>query len=164
MDTMERTEPKAPSSLVSTISLIGMLSMLALAAVGGGLAMILDPTGSSLGLEPWRSYIPFFADFFVPGWLLLVLQGIVPIWLVVGLTTGIEMPFMGAVERRIGFAWPWVGSVAEGVGVIAWVILQFFVIPETAPVQFVVLAMGAAILALAFTAEVRARYALRPPA
>jgi hypothetical protein len=158
MDTLERADPVAETSIAATITLIGILSLLALAAVGGGTAMILDPSGVSLGIDKWLPYIPVFDSLLVPGWLLVITQGVAPIVLVVGFTTAVRMPLVAGLERRFGLRWPVLGSVVQGVGTVAWVVVQFVTIPYTAPLQIAVAVVGLGLVVLALTPEVRRRY------
>jgi len=144
-----------------TITLISLLVLLALAALGGGLSMIMDPSGAALGLDENVEYLPLFDDYLVPGVLLIILQGLVPLLLAFGLTTGFRVPLLGWAESLSGYRWPLIGTNLLGGGVVAWIGVQFWAFPAPAVAQFVILAIGVAIVVLAAMPSVRERYRIK---
>lgn len=120
--------------------------------------MIFDPTGAALGIEELVGYLPVFDDYLGPGVLLIILQGLVPLVLAVGLATGFSVPFLAWAERLTRYRWPVIGTTLLGVGVVAWILVQFWVLPELAVAQLVILAIGVAIVVLAALPSVRERY------
>lgn len=155
-----QTTQRPQTGTGGVISLAGLLVLLAIAAFGGGLSMIADPTGAGLGMEQWADQLPVFDDFLVPGYLLVVLQGVLPLLLAAGLLSRLELPLLAGMERALGYRWPLPGVVLEGVGIIAWIVVQLVTIPVTAPVQLVVLAIGVGLVVLALLPPVKARYRL----
>jgi hypothetical protein len=57
---------------IGTNVLFGMLVFLALGAVGGGLALTIEPGGSTIGLDPGLLEGSPFRDYLVPGLVLLI--------------------------------------------------------------------------------------------
>jgi hypothetical protein len=158
LSTGERTARVQSRGAGLTITLISLLVLLALAALGGGLSMIMDPSGAALGLDENVEYLPLFDDYLVPGVLLIILQGLVPLLLAFGLTTGFRVPLLGWAERLSGYRWPLIGTNLLGGGVVAWIVVQFWAFPAPAVAQFVILAIGVAIVVLAAMPSVRERY------
>jgi hypothetical protein len=58
---------------------VALLGVLALGGLGGGLALVTDPTGGRLGMTVERlpGWLPF-ADYLIPGVALIVLFGVLP--------------------------------------------------------------------------------------
>lgn len=90
---------------------LGVLQVLiGLGAVAGGLGLILDPTGASLGLPAeWLSGSPF-PDYLIPGIVLLGVNGL-------GNLAGSLLTFMG--YRHAGEI-----AVALGAFMILWIVAQ----------------------------------------
>ena len=131
-------------------ALLGLLVLQGLSAIAGGTGLTLDPTGSEVGLDPnWLDGSPF-ADYLVPGVILLVVLGVGPLAVAFGLL------------RRA--RWSWAGSLWVGLALVIWIAVQVAVvgyIPRP-PLQLAYGLLGLAILGTALLAPVR-RY-LRPPA
>lgn len=88
----------------------------AISAIGGGLALVLDPTASSMG---WSADIlegSPFGDFLLPGLILLVVLGLFPLVVAYGLW------------RR--HRWGWWGAGALGVGIIIWLATEVILIGD----------------------------------
>jgi hypothetical protein len=145
-----------------TVTLVGLLLLLAVAALAGGVMMMTDPSGATLGMDTaLLDRVPWVSDYLVPGLLLTVLLGMAPIVVAAGLLWRFPVPGTAAIERRLGFEWPLLASVAQGLGVIAWIGLQLLWLPETATVQWVTLTTGALIVVFSLLPAVRDRYRVR---
>ncbi len=144
------------------LTLVGLLILLGIAALAGGVMMISDPSGAALGMDTTLlDDVPWVSDFLVPGVLLSVMLGVLPLVLSAGLLWRFGLPWVGAAERALGFEWPLIGSVVQGMGVVAWIGLQLLWLPESAPIQWVTLMVGVLILAMSLLPAVRDRYRLR---
>jgi hypothetical protein len=142
------------------VTLAGLLVMLAVAAIAGGAMMMADPSGESLGLETaMLEEVPLVGDYLIPGVLLFALLGLAPLLVAAGLF-GLRLPGVERFERRLGYRWPLLASVAQGAIVVAWILLQYLWLPETAPVQWVTLVVGIGILIFSLLPGVRRRYAV----
>lgn len=111
--------------------------------VFGGLALVLDPTGAAIGLPLDLLEGSVFADYLVPGIVLLVLLGIAPLFVA------------GAVLKRRPRAW--IGSLAVGVALMLWIAVQVLVVgyqPEP-PLQAVYGTLGLAIALTSLAPSVR---------
>lgn len=126
--------------------LIGVLAFQGLSGVAGGFGLIADPSGGALGIPvTWLEGSPF-ADFLVPGVVLLTLLGIGPLLVVYGLWT-----------RR---AWSWAGSILVGVALLIWLGVEIAVIgyQSEPPLQAVYGVVAVAILTLTLTKSVREHF------
>jgi hypothetical protein len=64
---------------LETWILVALLVMLAINAFYGGVSLMLAPDGSLLGMKPgWLNNSPF-SNYFIPGLLLLIFNGILPL-------------------------------------------------------------------------------------
>lgn len=152
--------PTAPTGGPGGIlMLIGLLVLLGISASAAGVMMILDPTGADLNLSiDALDGVPLVSDYRIPGILLTLLMGVLPLLWVVGLITRARVPLFEPAERRIGLRWPLVASFAQGVGVIVWIVLQYLWLPETTAIQAVTLGVGALIAVFSVLPSVRSRY------
>jgi len=106
---MEAT-PRKKKSLVTELGVLQVL--IGLGAVGGGLALILDPSGSSLGLPLEILKSSPFSTFLVPGIILLIVNGF-------GSLVGATASF---TKYRCA------GDIAMALGLflVAWIMLQIY--------------------------------------
>jgi hypothetical protein len=95
---------------------LGVLQVLiGLGAVGGGIGLVSDPSGANLGFSvEWLSVSPF-ADYLVPGLILLVVNGL-------GNLAGGVLSFAG--KRFAGET-----AALLGLFMVAWITLQMFWVP-----------------------------------
>ncbi|MGF1667861.1 MAG: hypothetical protein ACFCVC_16500 [Acidimicrobiia bacterium] len=144
------------------VTLIGLLMLLAVAALAGGVMMMTDPTGTALGIDTTLlAEVPWVSDYLVPGVLLTVLLGVVPLVVTGGLLWRFPLPGVAAVERRLGYQWPLLASVTQGFGVVVWIGLQLLWLPETATIQWVTLTIVVLIMGFSLLPAVRDRYRVR---
>ncbi|HEX2298739.1 MAG TPA: hypothetical protein VHH34_09510 [Pseudonocardiaceae bacterium] len=126
---------------------ITVLLLVALIAGGwvGGISFLTDPSGSGLGMRTdelprW----PLLDDYTVPGVLLLLGFGVLPLPAVVLL----------ARRRPSGF----LAAAGVGLSLVAWMLAQFAAIGLLLPgMQFGFLAVGGVLIALGLTGERLAR-------
>lgn len=116
------------------IPMVVLEVLLGLAALAGGLALIAAPDGALLRFPPTLLAGAPFADFLVPGLLLVLLAGLALSAAAVTLMNG----------RR-----DWVLAGATGLGFVVWMAVQLALLGYVHWTQPVVLAWGAAIALLA---------------
>jgi hypothetical protein len=117
-------------------ALMGALMFQALGAVGGGLALIADPTGASMGMSVDALGGSPFGDYMIPGLVLLTLMGLGPVAAVYGLWTGRP--------------WSRHAALAVGVALIVWIGVQVWILGyhPRPPLQLIFGALGAVIVVL----------------
>jgi len=107
-----------------------------ISGVAGGIGLVFDPSGESLGIPiEWLAGSPF-RDYLVPGLVLLSVLGVVP------------LVVTWALWRRRPWARP--ASLVVGMGLLIWIAVEVAVIgyqPDP-PLQTIYGALGALIAAL----------------
>lgn len=120
-----------------TLALASALALQGLSGLGGGLGLIADPSGEAIGIPlEWLTGSPF-ADYLVPGVVLLTVLGIGPLVVAYGVWT-----------RR---SWARGASLLVGVALLVWIGVEIAVIgyqPQP-PLQLVYGVLGAVIVVLA---------------
>jgi len=90
--------------------LLLLLGQLSVRAFIGGVALLVDPSGTTVGLPPGPLDNTPFGDFFVPGLVLFVSFGLLPSFVCYGLYT-----------RR---QWALPGAIGVALALLAWVIIE----------------------------------------
>jgi hypothetical protein len=123
---MPTTQPEAKTGLLRTV--LGALQILiGIGAVGGGLALILDPSGSLLGIPLEVLGDSPFPDFLVPGLVLLIVNGVAS--LIGGLLTLRCHPLAGEIAAALGiFLMAWIVAQVWWIGLGLWVQQLYFVL------------------------------------
>lgn len=125
---------------VSLWVLVAVLGQLSARAVVGGLALVLSPSGSIVGLSTAPLAATPFADFLVPGVVLLGVFG-------VG-SAGV------CYSLAVGRVWGWWGAVGVGVALLVWIAVEVAV-GFVRPTVVLNAATALAVLALAMSPGVR---------
>ena len=135
-----KTQDRRP---VSVVALLAALLVQGLSGVAGGLGLVRDPSGASLGIPvDWLKGSPF-PDYLVPGVILLVALGVGPLMVV------------GAAWRQL--RWAWHATVLVGVALLVWIGVEVVVIgyQPRPPLQLFYGLLGLATLALASVPSTR---------
>jgi len=136
--------------------LMVLLALLALNAFYGGVSLMLAPNGTLLGMEPgWLKNSPF-SDYFIPGLLLLLLNGIFPLLTIYGLVTRNNTWFswLNIYRNR---CWGWTFAIYNGVITNIWIIVQQLM-AEYFILQTMIAALGILILIAALMPRVMLFY------
>ncbi len=133
-------------------TLIGLVLFQGITGTAGG--AVLTWSGSGMPDE-WLAGIPF--DSWVwPGVILGVGLGLAPLVIAYGLLRRPRWAALAPIERATGHHWSWVASVALGVGLLAWIVVELVMIAAFHPImQPLYLAVGVGILATAASPPVR---------
>jgi len=118
-------------------ALMGVLVFQGLSGLGGGLLLVVDPTGANIGLPLESLEGSPFPDFLVPGLVLLSLLGVGPLLVTLAL--------------RRGHPWAWPASLGVGAMLLVWLAVQILVVgyQPKPPLQLIYGVLGIVILALA---------------
>ena len=133
-----------PRRTFLTYLLMAALLFQGLSGIAGGSALLADPTGALIHLPAaWLEGSPF-QDYLIPGVILLVVLGVVPLIVLYGLW-----------KRR---AWGGPAALLVGLALVVWIAVEILVIGYHAqpPLQFIYGLVGLAILALAVPPTVQA--------
>jgi len=139
--------------------LILWLVFLAFGGLYGGIAMLLDPSGASMGVDVLLPLLPV-ADFILPGLFLLFGMGLFPLALVFGLLVRPNWAWADALTRWSGHTWAWTGTLFLGFILLLWLAVQALLIGFTTGIQYVVVVNGLALLGFALWLSVRRLYRL----
>jgi lysylphosphatidylglycerol synthetase-like protein (DUF2156 family) len=123
--------------------LIVLLVTLGLGGLGGGIAMLIDPSGQMMGLPTDMLDGLAITNFILPGLFLILIMGISPMVITYGLW------------KRL--PWTWMASLALGIILTLWICLQIYLWGDPVAIQFIYLVWGVFILGLSLLPQVRKR-------
>lgn len=103
-----------------------LLLFLSAGALYGGGALIIRPDGSLLQMQPWLIKSPF-PDFLIPGIILFVMNGLLPLLVIAGLLFKPSIGFINGLNIYKDKHWSWTFSLYSGVITIIWIIVQQFI-------------------------------------
>lgn len=113
---------------------IFLLLVSGLIALYGGYYMVIDPTGSSLGLPFYLLNDSVFSDYTMPGWILLLTVGIFSIAVVICILLKVRIhPSL---------------IMLQGVIIFVFVIIQMLLLWETFVIQYFFLILGIGLIGL----------------
>lgn len=133
-----------------------LLSLSAGALYGGG-ALIIKPDGSLLQMQPWLSKLPF-PNFLIPGIILFVMNGLLPLLVVVGLLFKPNIIFLNRLNVYRDRHWSWTFSLYSGIIAIIWIIVQQFV-TDFFVLQPIIASVGLLIIVFTLLPKVVKHYA-----
>lgn len=140
--------------------LILLLVMLAVNAFYGGIGLMLAPDGSLLKMEPgWLANSPF-NSYFIPGLLLLLMNGIFPLIAVLGLVTKNNSQVANRLNIYKNLHWGWTFAVYSGIITNLWIIVQQLM-AEYFILQTIIAAVGLLILVAALLPRVIRYYGIK---
>ncbi len=138
--------------------LLFLLLFLGLGGLYGGIAMLTDPTGSSLQLTEVLPLLPV-TDYTLPGLFLLIVMGLAPLVLTYGLLDRPNWSWAETLSRWSGHHWAWTGTLGLGVTLAIWLIVQGLLIGFKWPIQYITAVNGFLIVLLVLVSGVRRFYA-----
>lgn len=140
---------------VAVRALTGLLAFQGVSAVGGGAAFLADTSGAAAGMStevltntPFRTYL-------WPGLLLSLGLGVPALIAAVGVHRRGFARVAAPLERATGHHWSWSASLAIGVALMAWIVVQVLLIAERSALQPTMFAVGAALVGLTSMPAVR---------
>lgn len=140
-----------PPGSITSLGLL--LAFLVVGAFQGGLAMVtnpVDPLGMSLDFLE-RAPVD---DYFWPGMFLIGIA-VASTLTAVGLFVRWEWSWASRIEARIGFRWPWIGAMSIGTVLLAFEIIELFIVPFHPLMHPLLIAGSLGILLLALTNSAR---------
>jgi hypothetical protein len=97
---------------------------LSLGALAGGGMLVLQPDGSLLGMEPGWLAQSTFSSYLIPGFLLFIFSGLLPLFSFIGLLFKPEWRWANALNIYPNRHWAWTYSLYSGIIVITWITVQ----------------------------------------
>lgn len=109
------TASDPPRRLAALWILLVLLLVQGIGGLAGGLSLVLKPDGSIMKMPV--SYLDGspFSDFLIPGLVLLLVLGVLPLAAAAGLWLG----------RR----WAWYAAVAVGAALMFWILVEITIVP-----------------------------------
>jgi len=140
--------------------LIFLLLFNAIGAYYGSYMLITDPTGENIKMPLQYLEGSFFNDYFIPGIILLVVNGLLPTIAGIGLIIrrpNMPLPGFSIVKNQL---WAWSLSLISGLGLMIWIGVQIAMIGylKEMPIQAIYGALGLAITGLTLLPNVRQFY------
>ncbi|MNO63841.1 hypothetical protein D3C76_545580 [compost metagenome] len=137
-----------------------LLIFLGVGALAGGGAMVIDPSGDLIHIPTSMMKRSPFSDFLIPGSLLFIVFGVLPLLVVYGL---IKRPQWGLVKRLNPFKklysfWAW--SLYIGFGQIIWITVQTYMLNSVAIVHLIYISLGLLIQAVTLLPSVQSYFSL----
>jgi len=101
-----------------------LLGFLALGAIGGGGVLIVSPTGELLGIPLSELNNSPFNSFLIPGIILFIVFGIIPLLLIIALLKKPELKLAGLINLFKDMHWSWTFSIYVAIMLIGWIQIQ----------------------------------------
>jgi len=133
------------------------LLFLALGGLYGGIAMLVGPTGGSLGLTETLPLLPV-SDYILPGIFLLVVMGLAPLLLIYGLLARPNWRWAKRLSYWSGHHWAWMGTLGLGVTLAVWLIVEGLLIGFEWAIQYITAVDGLLIMLFVLLPGVRKFY------
>lgn len=140
------------------ITLMILLGLLGLGALIGGGALILSPDGELMQLPIEMLDHSFFPDFLIPGVILFVVFGLVPLLLLRPLIKQPYSRFLSGLNMLPDMHWSWTFVIYISLGLIIWIQVQMTVIEEVHWLHDFYTYWAIFMLAMALMPGVRERY------
>lgn len=141
------------------IILISLLLFLGLGAIGGGVALIISPSGKLLGGLPLSILTNSpFSDFLIPGIILFTILGLFPCYISYAL---IKKPINNVAEYFNLFKdmhWAWTYSIYISFALIVWIQVETIYIQGTGWLQTFYMLYSIPIILVALLPQVRILY------
>lgn len=138
--------------------LIFLHFFLAIGAIGGGGILIISPNGdmaqlpvSLLDGSPFQSYL-------IPGILLFVVFGIIPIIIALGLMKRWEWQLAQTLNIFKQQYWAWTFSLYIGFALIIWITIQVAIIKDLSILHFIYIFYGLLIQLITLLPYVQSKY------
>ncbi len=129
-----------------TYLLIALLIFLSFGAIYGGISLIFDSSGASLQVKIDEYFNYPFEDFTLPGLLLLILFGILPLLLIYPLIKKPKFPWANVFNIYKRRHWAWTYSLYLGIILVIWIDMQIMMIGYYAFIQVFYSLFGLAII------------------
>lgn len=138
--------------------LIVLHVLLGLGAVFGGGALTIDPTGGLLGMPTDVMKIPLFPDYLIPGIILLLVFGVLPLVVITSLVRKWSWKWGEKLNVFKQMNWAWSFSLYIGFALIIWISVQIYIINSSSVVHLLYTALGIGIQILTLLPSVSGFY------
>lgn len=143
-----------------SIVLIILQFFLALGAIFGGGMLVIDPSGDLLGLPLSFLEQSPFSSYFIPGIILFIVLGIVPVWIGIGLIRKKNSIVANKLNVFSKLHWSWSFSLYSGFALIIWIFVQTYFLQAVHLVHLFYFALGVVIQIVTMLPSVQRKYYL----
>jgi len=134
-----------------------LVALQAVSGIAGGAVLVIDPSGGILGMPVSVLRYGPFEDFLIPGWILLLVLGVLPAVAAAALWARPRFGAAAPLERIFGEHWSWIAAGVVGVGLLLWLAVELWMVgPSSLLVAYA--ALAAAILVTAMLPGTRRSY------
>lgn len=136
-----------------------LLLVLGISALVSGLELIIDPTGKLIRFPEGSLDGSPFSNYLIPGILLAVCIGLLPLTAWFALWKKPHMAFLNRINPFPHRHWAWAAALKSGFALLIWISVQMTMVPYSF-LQPLLLCWALLILLLCFAPGIRAFYAL----
>lgn len=140
--------------------LAAMQGFLGLGAVVGGFMLIIDPSGKLLNMPVSLLESSPFSDFFIPGMILLLILGVLPIVICIALLRRIHWTLAEKFNLYSERYWAWTFSLYTGHVLLIWIIVQVYIIQTISLIHLFYFSWGLGIQMVTLLPDIQRRYTI----
>lgn len=121
---MKKNEEKVMKTKIARNIFLILLGFLAIGAIGGGVVLIISPTGELIGI-PLSEFknIPF-NSYLIPGIILFSVLGLIPLLLIIALLKKPDSKLAEQINVFKDMHWSWTYSIYIAFTLISWVHIE----------------------------------------
>jgi hypothetical protein len=142
---------------LATWILIILILVLAIGGIISGPMLFLSPNGDIMGMSIDILKNSPFPDYLIPGIILFLGNGVFPLLVAIGLIKP-EWQGLKSLNPFKAYRWPWTGSLAVGIILLIWIIMETAMLGYISFLQPVMGAWGVIILILTTLPSARKYY------
>lgn len=126
-----------------TVTLLYILHIfLGVGALAGGGSMVIDPSGDLIHMPTSMLERSPFSDFLIPGILLFIVFGILPLFVFYGLIKRLELRWVNTLNPFKKLYSFWALSLYIGFGLIIWIMVQTYMLNSVAIIHLIYMSLG----------------------
>jgi len=134
--------------------LIAIMALVALSGLFGGVSLIVDPSGKGLQIPLLLLESTLFNSYLIPGLILFIFLGILPLFVVFGLITRRKVRFAKRINIYKKRHWAWTFSLYCGIILVLWIDIQVMLIGGGYILQTIYALLGVLIIILTLSPEI----------
>jgi len=138
--------------------LIFLLGFLSLGAFYGGIVLIISPDGTIFGMPLELLNNSPFKNYFIPGVILLVTFGILPVYVIYGLLKKPDNKFFNRLNLLYDYHFAWTFAVYTGIAQIIWINIQTLMLNSVGIIHTIYAGFGILIVCIALLPQTRKHY------
>lgn len=140
--------------------LVFLLGFLSIGAIYGGLALIIRPNGSFFEIPVDILHNSPFKNFLIPGIILLVSFGIIPIYILYAIFKRPDNKFLQKLNLLYDYHFSWTFSVYIGFALIIWINVQTLFFNAVDIIHTIYSSLGILIVCIALLPKSRQSFKL----